>query len=48
METTLIRMSPAGFKAFVELLSRPTRPIPGMVELLQRPAPWEKEAKTEK
>ena len=49
METAPIRMSPTGFKAFVEELSRPARPVPEMVELLQRAAPWEpKEAKAEK
>ena len=45
METTLIRMSPTGFKAFVEVLSHPARPVPEMVELFQRAAPWEKEQK---
>jgi len=41
METMPIRMSPAGFKAFVEVLSQPARPVPEMVELFQRTAPWE-------
>ncbi|OCK59632.1 DUF1778 domain-containing protein [Bradyrhizobium sp. LMTR 3] len=41
METAPIRMSPAGFRAFVEVLSQPARPVPEMVELLQRKAPWE-------
>ncbi len=46
METTPIRMSPTGFKAFVEVLSHPARPVPEMVELFQRAAPWEpREAK---
>jgi uncharacterized protein (DUF1778 family) len=49
METAPIRMSPTGFKAFVEGLSRPARQVPEMVELFQRTAPWEpREAKTEK
>ena len=49
METAPIRMSPTGFKAFVEELSQPARPVPEMVELVQRAAPWElKEAKAEK
>jgi uncharacterized protein (DUF1778 family) len=49
METAPIRMSPTGFKAFVEILSQPARPVPEMVELFQRAAPWEpREAKTEK
>ena len=41
METMPIRMSPAGFKAFVEVLSQPARPVPEMIELFQRTAPWE-------
>jgi len=48
METAPIRMSPTGFKAFVEVLSRSARPVPEMVELVQRATPWEKEAKAEK
>jgi uncharacterized protein (DUF1778 family) len=41
METAPIRMSPAGFKAFMDTLSRPATPVPEMVELFQRKAPWE-------
>ena len=41
METAPIRMSPTGFKAFMEALSAPARPVPEMVELFQRTAPWE-------
>jgi uncharacterized protein (DUF1778 family) len=41
-------MSPTSFKAFVKALSRPARPVPEMLELFQRAAPWEKEAKAEK
>jgi uncharacterized protein (DUF1778 family) len=41
METTPIRMSAAGFKAFLEAVSQPGRPVPEMVELFQRTAPWE-------
>jgi uncharacterized protein (DUF1778 family) len=41
MEAAPIRMSPAGFKAFMEALSHPGRPVPEMVELFQRTAPWE-------
>ena len=41
METAPIRMSPAGFKAFMEALSAPARPVPEMVEIFQRTAPWE-------
>ncbi len=49
LETMPIRMSSAGFKAFVEVLSQPARAVPEMVELFQRTAPWEAgSAKTEK
>ena len=41
METNIIRMSPAGFKAFMEALSAPARPVPEMVKLFQLAAPWE-------
>jgi uncharacterized protein (DUF1778 family) len=41
METAPIRMSPSGFKAFMEVLSKPARPVPELIELLQRVAPWE-------
>ena len=41
METAPIRMSPAGFKAFMHALSRPAAPVPEMVELFQRMALWE-------
>lgn len=41
METMPIRMSPAGFKAFMAALSGPAAPVPEMVELFRRTAPWE-------
>jgi uncharacterized protein (DUF1778 family) len=41
MDTLPIRMSPAGFRAFMAALSGPPRAVPEMVELLRRPAPWE-------
>jgi uncharacterized protein (DUF1778 family) len=41
METAPIRMSPAGFKAFMEVLSAPVQQVPEMVELFRRAAPWE-------
>jgi uncharacterized protein (DUF1778 family) len=43
MEASLIRMSPAGFKAFLAALSGPAKPVPEMVEVLKRPSPWEKQ-----
>lgn len=45
MENTLIRVSPDGFQAFVAALDAPGKPVPAMVDLLKRPAPWEKAAK---
>ncbi|OJY71998.1 MAG: hypothetical protein BGP12_12880 [Rhodospirillales bacterium 70-18] len=41
MEQGLIRMSPEGFDAFMEVLAGPAAPVPEMVELVKRPAPWE-------
>ena len=41
METAPIRMSAAGFKAFMAALSGPAVPVPAMVELFERAAPWE-------
>jgi uncharacterized protein (DUF1778 family) len=43
MENTIIRMSPEGFETFVGLLDRPAQPVPEMVELLRKPAPWDVE-----
>lgn len=45
MERTLIRVSPEGFEAFVAALDAPGKPVPALVELMQRPAPWDKPAK---
>ena len=41
METAPIRMSPAGFKAFIAALSGPANKAPEMVELFRHTAPWE-------
>lgn len=41
METAPIRMSAAGFKAFMTALSGPAVPVREMVELFERPSPWE-------
>lgn len=41
MESTLFRMGPAGFSAFLKALAEPATPVPEMVELLKRPSPWE-------
>jgi uncharacterized protein (DUF1778 family) len=40
MEQRLIRMSPDGFADFLDVLSQPARPVPAIVDILQRPAPW--------
>ena len=41
LEQGLVRMSPEGFADFMDVLSRPAAPVPEMVELAKRPAPWE-------
>lgn len=41
LENRLVRMSPEGFTAFLEALSAPAKPVSQMVDVLQRPAPWE-------
>lgn len=41
LESTLFRMSSSGFNAFMKTLAGPATAVPEMVELLERPAPWE-------
>lgn len=41
MDNRLVRMSPEAFAEFMEVLSAPVAPVPDMVELAKRPAPWE-------
>jgi uncharacterized protein (DUF1778 family) len=41
MQNAPIRMSRAGFKAFIAALSEPAAAVPEMVELFRRTAPWE-------
>lgn len=41
MDNRLIRMSTEGFADFMAVLSRPAAPVPEMVDLAKRPAPWE-------
>ncbi|AZO26134.1 MULTISPECIES: DUF1778 domain-containing protein [Mesorhizobium] len=41
MNNRLVRMSPEGFAEFMEVLSAPAAPVPDLVELAKRPAPWE-------
>lgn len=41
LENSLVRMSSKGFAAFLKVLSEPVAPVPEMVELAKRQAPWE-------
>ena len=41
MENALVRMSTAGFAAFMAAVTAPARPVPEMVELFRRKAPWD-------
>jgi uncharacterized protein (DUF1778 family) len=41
MESSPIRMSPAGFKMFMAAVSGPAQPVPELIETLRRVAPWE-------
>jgi uncharacterized protein (DUF1778 family) len=41
MEPAAVRMSPGGFKAFMNALSQPATAVPEMTGLLRRKAPWE-------
>jgi uncharacterized protein (DUF1778 family) len=41
MQTSPIRMSPAGFKAFMAALSGPGAAVPEIVDLFERAAPWD-------
>lgn len=43
LETRLFRMSEQGFAHFLAQLDAPCEPVPALVELAQRPAPWERE-----
>jgi uncharacterized protein (DUF1778 family) len=43
LETTLVRMSPSAFEAFVEAISAPAKPVPEMVKTMRRDPPWENE-----
>ncbi len=41
MERALIRMSAEGFEAFLSMIAAPATPVPEIVDLVRRPAPWE-------
>jgi len=42
MESGLVRMTEEGFAAFMAVLSAPATAVLPMVEVLNRPAPWER------
>ena len=44
MEAAPILMTPEGFDAFLIALSKPAYPVPKMVDVLRRTAPWEADA----
>jgi uncharacterized protein (DUF1778 family) len=41
LEGTLVRMSAKGFAAFMAAVAAPPAPVPEMVDVLKRKAPWE-------
>ena len=41
LEACLVRMSVAGFDEFTRAISEPGEPVPELVEVLARPAPWD-------
>ena len=40
MENTLLRMSPQGFSHFAAVIASPGKPVPQLVKLFKRKAPW--------
>ncbi len=40
MESTIVRMGPQGFKAFMAVIEAPGTAVPELVELFTRKAPW--------
>jgi uncharacterized protein (DUF1778 family) len=45
LENMPVRMSAAGFSHFMELVAAPGKPVPALVQLFKRKAPWEKRGK---
>jgi uncharacterized protein (DUF1778 family) len=45
LESTPIRMSAAGFDHFAALVAAPAKPVPELVRLFKRKAPWESRLK---
>lgn len=42
MEVGLVRMGEQGFAAFMTAISGPATPVEPMVDILRRPAPWDR------
>ena len=43
LDSPVIRLSPEAFAQFMDIINRPPGPIPEMLELFKRRAPWEKD-----
>ena len=41
IESTLLHMTQSGFRSFMKALAAPPVPVPEIVEVLRRRAPWE-------
>jgi len=41
LDQRLVRMSTEGFAAFMAQLEQTSEPVPSLVEVLRRPAPWD-------
>ena len=46
MDSTLLRMSPEGFEAFVQAISAPATPVLEIIASLRNAVPWEKPTQT--
>jgi uncharacterized protein (DUF1778 family) len=42
LENTVIRMNPDAYADFMAVLSAPAAPVPELVEVFKRAAPWER------
>jgi uncharacterized protein (DUF1778 family) len=42
LESGLVRMTATGFAAFAAAIAAPAKPVPAMVDVLKRAAPWDK------
>ena len=41
VESTVTRMGPESFEAFIAAIAAPGAPVPQMIEVLRRKAPWD-------